>query len=456
MTRRNCPWLAATLPFALIGCTQSSSGGGVSSSASTVAPSTSNTAPVSTATTAPVTSAPPAFVPLPIQHVFIIFKENHTYDNYFGSYPGGNGVMQAQDPNGNAIPLTSYFTTIDFPGMNGWDNAHADYNNGAMNNFGKGEDSGFNAIVAAVTHGPFTTYAPSNGQPGGPITYYWQLAQQGVLCDNYFTSVMGDSIPNHMFSLAASSGGRVTNTSILSGVCQVVGPNGQLVNHPPHFTAAEIPTTMPNELEKKGLTWAYLDEAEPNDPLDVILGLLENNADGTLNCMDVAVSLPDFNQRYQTVQNLTSSFPGWLAAGNAGNVTWIKPTTKYSEHPALSEVQQGADWTKQIVNAIGASQYWQDCAIFITWDDFGGFYDHVPPPQVDALGLGFRVPCLVISPYAKKGAIDSTLYEHSSLLKFSERVFDIPPMTARDAASADMTDAFDFTQPPRPFSDFKF
>ncbi|HZU97426.1 MAG TPA: alkaline phosphatase family protein, partial [Planctomycetota bacterium] len=216
------------------------------------------------------------------------------------------------------------------------------------------------------------------------------------------------------------------------------------------------PTALPNELEKKGLTWAYIDEAEPNDPLDVILGLLENNADGTLNCMDVATSLPDFNQRYQNVQNLTANFPGWLAAGNAGNVTWIKPTTKYSEHPALSEVTQGADWTKQIVNAIGASQYWQDCAIFITWDDFGGFYDHVPPPQIDAVGLGFRVPCLVISPYAKKGAIDSTLYEHSSLLKFAERVFDIPPMTARDAASADMTDAFDFTQTPRPFSDFKF
>ena len=108
------------------------------------------------------------------------------------------------------------------------------------------------------------------------------------------------------------------------------------------------------------------------------------------------------------------------------------------------------------MNEIGSSQYWSKCAIFITYDDYGGFYDHVPPPQVDQLGLGFRVPCTVVSPYAKKGFVDHTQFEHSSLLKFAETLFGIPAMTARDAAAADMTDAFDFTQTPRDFSEFRF
>ena len=105
---------------------------------------------------------------------------------------------------------------------------------------------------------------------------------------------------------------------------------------------------------------------------------------------------------------------------------------------------------------VGASQYWGSCAILITWDDYGGFYDHVPPPQVDDLGLGFRVPCIVLSPYARKGAIDSTLYEHSSCVKLAETVFGIPAMTARDAAANDLTNAFDFNQAPRDFSEFYF
>jgi phospholipase C len=127
-----------------------------------------------------------------------------------------------------------------------------------------------------------------------------------------------------------------------------------------------------------------------------------------------------------------------------------------NEHPALSPIDEGCEWTRKVVNQIGQSRYWDHCAIFITFDDFGGWFDHVPPPQVDRLGLGFRVPCIVVSPYAKRGFVDHTQYEHSSLLKFVETLFQIPPMTARDAQSADMTDAFDLTQPARSFSEFQF
>src|SRR5581483_6403688 len=144
------------------------------------------------------------------------------------------------------------------------------------------------------------------------------------------------------------------------------------------------------------------------------------------------------------------------AQGQVGHVTWIKPSPFNCEHPGISSVKTGTEWTRKIVNQIGASQYWGRCAILITWDDFGGFYDHVAPPQVDNLGLGFRVPCIVVSPYAKKGAVCHTQYEHSSMMKFAETVFGLPAMSSRDAASGDMTDCFDFTQTPRDFSEFHF
>jgi phospholipase C len=260
-----------------------------------------------------------------------------------------------------------------------------------------------------------------------------------------------------MYSVAATSGGCVTNTNMLTGLRKVLDANGNMVDHPAHFTASEIATTLPNELEKKGLTWKYIAETIPNDTMDQLLTLLENNTDGTLDCMDVATSLPSFKQNFiSTVPDLPTNLPALLAQGQVGNVVWIKPAAKNCEHPGVASVQTGADWTKAVVNAIGASPYWGKCAIFITYDDFGGFYDHVSPPQVDAMGLGFRVPCTILSPYAKKGFIDHTQYEHSSMLKFSEKLFDIAPMTARDAAANDMMNAFDFTQTPRDFSEFKF
>src|SRR6202040_3157071 len=133
----------------------------------------------------------------------------------------------------------------------------------------------------------------------------------------------------------------------------------------------------------------------------------------------------------------------------AGNVTWMKPEPGVCEHPGISEVQNGAEWTRQVVNAIGNSQYWQRCAILITWDDYGGFYDHVSPPQVDHMALGFRVPCIVISPYAKKGFVDHTQYEFSSMLRFAEADLGLATLTARDKGANDMMGAFNFGQSPR-------
>src|SRR5579883_1490270 len=170
--------------------------------------------------------------------------------------------------------------------------------------------------------------------------------------------------------------------------------------------------------------------------------------------LDCLTSLRSFSSSYAELPNLPQTLSAKLAAGDVGNVTWLRPCPTNSEHPLFGGVDEGAEWTQAVVEAIGRSKYWEKCAIFITWDDFGGFYDHVAPPQLDRMGLGFRVPCIVVSPYAKKGSVDHTLYEHSSVLKFVESLHDLPAMTARDAASETMTSAFDFQQAPRSFAEF--
>ncbi|HVY60881.1 MAG TPA: alkaline phosphatase family protein [Planctomycetota bacterium] len=409
--------------LALLGC----SGGGGSSASSAGSGAASSGA----------AGAPPAQVAgrFPVDYVFIIFKENHTYDNYFATYPGGDGASGLPYPVGSDLYL---------PGANGWTAAHRDFHGGLMDGF---------------ETDAYVSYAPANGQPGGPAEYYWRLAQAGVLCDHFHTAVMSDSFPNHIFSVAASSGRCVSNPSIQSVIngnptISVLDASGRVVGgHPMNFALAEIATTLPNELEAAGLTWAYYSESS-SDPIAKIADQLEDQGIGVA-AIEALRATAGFATSYrEDVEDFELNFGAQLAKGEVGNVTWIRPGALNSEHPGLASVSAGAEWTRKVVNQIGESAYWPRCAIFITYDDFGGFSDHVAPPQLDELGLGFRVPCIVISPYAKRGVVKHETTEISSVLKFAETAFGLPPMTARDAQADDFTDAFDFTQAPRAFSDF--
>jgi phospholipase C len=138
-----------------------------------------------------------------------------------------------------------------------------------------------------------------------------------------------------------------------------------------------------------------------------------------------------------------------LNQGKLPSVSWVSPPFPLSDHPPLS-VCKGENWTVRLMNAIMSSKYWNSTAVVLTWDDFGGFYDHVPPPHVDMYGLGPRVPAIIISPWARPGYVDHTTYEFASVLHFMETIFDVPPMTSRDANASDMLGAFDFNQAPIP------
>lgn len=138
-----------------------------------------------------------------------------------------------------------------------------------------------------------------------------------------------------------------------------------------------------------------------------------------------------------------------VQSGKLAQVTWMTPLGPNSDHPPAN-VCNGEGWTVQVLNAIMSSQFWNSTAVFVVWDDHGGYYDHVPPPTLDFWGLGIRTPLLILSPYVKAGTVQHAVYESSSMLAFVEKVFDLPPLSQRDKKADNLMDAFDFTQSPLP------
>jgi phospholipase C len=410
----------------------------------------------------PIQQAPPQKeLQQPIQHVWVIFKENHTYDNYFASYPNPDGdapTTSGMGMNGRIIPLRAPSTADFSPGDNSWDVAHTDFNGGQMNGFDQAPhqpligDLSDRFFHADEQDGAYVSYGLTPEVAGNFIPLYWWLASRGVLSDRYFSSAMTQSFPNHFYLLAATSGGAISNPD-LSGHYTVLDPETGARFPQSHSPPNQIATTIPNELENAGLAWTVLQETDTMPFLNLANNtLLDLSA--TVRDIDVIHGIPDFDQRLIETTNLDDRLPEYIAKGWDAHVVYIKPNDFNSEHPAVGDVDSGAKWTGKIIDAIGNSADWSSSVIIITWDDYGGFFDHVPPPQVDTFGLGMRVPCIIISPFARKGVVEHTVREHSSIARFIEKVYGLPTMTNRDAAADDLSSALDMTQTPRPFSDF--
>jgi phospholipase C len=188
--------------------------------------------------------------------------------------------------------------------------------------------------------------------------------------------------------------------------------------------------TLADSLQSAGLTWKYYSDGGDGG----VFGFIRHIRNS-----------PDWPDHVApSAQFLADAQDGRLPA-----MSWLFPSSPWTEHPPES-VCEGENWTVQQMNAVMQGPEWDSTVVFLTYDDFGGFYDHVPPPQLDALGLGPRVPLLTISPYAKTGYISHTVYEHSSILKFVETRYHLPALTSRDGMASNMLDSFDFTQQPAP------
>src|SRR5271165_2546887 len=368
-----------------------------------------------------------------IQHVVFIIKENRSFDSYFGTFPGANGATSGEISNGQIIPLLHEPDSLPRDIGHDWISSHLAINNGAMNQFdlisGNGENGNINGDYLS-----YTQFQQSD------IPNYFAYASNFVLADNMFSSLIGPSFPNHLYTISAQSAGAISNPSTGLGpawgcdspsnfTVEVLGSNGQITNQFPCFDV----TTLADNLQAAGVSWAYYGPPQGNPgyvwvALDAI-NHIRNSSIWTTNVH------PD------------TEFIADAKAGNLPAVSWLV-TGPDSEHPPDSTCS-GENWTVDEINAVMGSKEWSSTAIFLTWDDFGGFYDHVPPPADDTFGLGIRVPLIIISPYAKTGYVSHTQYELSSILKFVEELFGLPPLTSRDASANDTTDSFDFTQKAR-------
>jgi phospholipase C len=255
------------------------------------------------------------------------------------------------------------------------------------------------------------------------IPNYWAYARRFTLADRYFTSVHGPSLPNHLFAVAAQSGGAIDNgtgagidcAGAANGMVTVIDKSGNRSLQSLCFDFK----TLPESLQEAGISWRYY--ADYGDALCV----MKNIRNGTVWGEDV---MP------------VSQFVIDAKAGNLPAVSWVIPPEGATEEPPES-ICAGENWMVSVLNAVMQKPDWNSTAVFVTWDDFGGFYDHVAPPQVDQFGLGPRVPLLVISPYAKPGYVTHSVADHTSVLKFVEMRYGLQPLTSRDAGAGSLLDS---------------
>jgi phospholipase C len=359
----------------------------------------------------------------PIEHFIVVMQQNHTFDNYFGMYPGANGlpkdVCMPVDLSNEKASCVAPFRITNEPIS---DLSHSDvifskqFQNGKMN--------GFVDALNSLNQNGTLSMGYFNDQD---LPYYWNLADEFVLFDNYFSSAHTGSITNRMF--------------------WVSGRAGREFNRIPEGGFGDIPTIF-DKLQERGISWKFyirnydpelnyrkLKELDYLPPQVQWVPLL--SFDRFLNDPELSSRIVDFSEYYTDLENGTLPAVSYVLLLGA------------TEHP-ISDPSLGAKATQTMLQALMQSDSWKSSAFFLTYDDWGGWYDHVPPPQVDERGYGFRVPSLLVSPYARKGHIDHTLLDHTSLLKFIEENWNIPPLAERDAKANNFLSAFNFSTAPRP------
>jgi phospholipase C len=356
-----------------------------------------------------------------IKHVFVIMQENHTFDNYFGTFPGADGL-----PPGLSVPIDpgvqagKAIAPFHLPALRTQDLDHGETSARAA--FDGGRMDGF---VAAQRDRNLPGSLALGYYNGSDLPYYWDLAKNYVLADHFFSSAMGGSLANHQFWVAGKD----------SGMGESIPAKGFQM------------TTIFDRLQGAGVSWKfYVKNYDPK--LDFRHMDPTNPRDSDISFVPLLTipAVVDDPSKMARIQDLSSLYQD-LAAGTAPSVSYIIQGGT-SEHPP-GHVGNGQNATVGIISSIMRSQAWKDSAIVLTWDDWGGWYDHVVPPQVDADGYGFRVPALIISPYAKKGYILDQTADFTSILKFIERLHGLAPLTTRDAAATDLMAAFDFGQAPQ-------
>jgi len=413
-----------------------------------------------------------------IQHVVVIMQENRSFDHYFGTFPGANGIpMQNGVPSvcvpdlrsGACIRPYHDSSLVDRGGPHHYADALADIDGGKMDGFLNQARKG---AVQTCTD-PFDPRCSGGRGPLDVVGYktaaqipnYWKYARQFVLQDAMFEPTTSWSLPAHLFMVSAWSAKCTVAADPMSCYNVPGEPDWNHYGLQPNPDYAWTDVTW--LLHAAGVSWAYYvaDGTEPDCWNGNVVCTLPQQRAGTPGIWN---PLPWFDTVRQdgelgNIQPLTG-FKDAVAAGRLPAVSWVVPNGANSEHPPAS-IADGQAYVTNLVNTLMRSPEWSSTAIFLSWDDWGGFYDHVVPPMVDGNGYGLRVPGMVISPYAKHGYIDHQTLSFDAYLKFIEDDFiagsRLDPATdgrpdprpdVRETASqlGDLRSDFDFTQPPRP------
>ncbi len=431
--------------------------------------------------------AAPARKDIPIKHVIIIFQENRSFDSYFGTYPGADGIPMRNgvptvcnlDPKtGECVKPYLDHNDVNCGGPHAAEQSLADVANGKMNGF----------IGEVLAQRGFGLYPldwarnhckqPSSSKEadavmgyhdGSDIPNYWAYAKHFVLQDHMFEALHSWSFPSHLYLVSAWSANCSQAHNPMSCVSDLM-PRDRTLENPLPFAWTDI-TYL---LHKYHVSWVYyLDHGALPPPSGV-----PRNAAGRFKMPTAKTPtsgvpviwnvLPGFTDVHEddqvaNIEDLSRFFVA-AKAGTLPSVSWISPNGNDSEHPP-AKVSVGQSYVTRIVNAAMESPDWKSTAIFITWDDWGGFYDHVVPPRVDSMGYGIRVPGLVISPYAKQGYIDHQTLSPDAYLKFIEDVFlhgqrlnpktdgrpdSRPNVRENSPMLGNLMQDFDFSQSPRP------
>jgi phospholipase C len=382
-----------------------------------------------------------------IEHIIFIVKENRTFDHLFGKFPGADGASKGRTCDGGVVPLAQ--AADDSPGP-----AHS-FQSGIIAIDGGRMDC-FDTLDGGAHLEGYVQYSASQ------IPNYWAYARHFVLADRFFSSAYGPTAVEHYWIVASQSDRFVDNERPADDQGGT-GPIGEYCDDPlerawsfERLSAEEVATVsrLEERSEIADLKEFWL-ERWPCHDITTMPALLERAHvswryyTGDAPYFMVMKGIPHI--RYGPMwDNVVEDeqFVADVADGSLPSVVWLIPDVNESDHPGYGSLCQGENWTVRQINAVMRSPYWSSTAIILTWDDFGGFYDHVPPPHVDVYGYGPRVPAIILSPYADARAVFSETADFSSVLKLISTVFDAASLTERDVDAIDLLGAFDLRQPP--------
>ncbi|MBV9333777.1 MAG: hypothetical protein JO146_07195 [Candidatus Eremiobacteraeota bacterium] len=377
----------------------------------------------------------------PIEHVVFVIQENRSFNNLFMGYPGATTASYGYDTHGHKIRLLPYALAIT------WDLGHS-----AASFISACDGTGNLPGTKCKMDGWNGENNSPNAPKNAPYSYvrradvapYWDIAGQYVLADRIFASNLDGSFIAHQYLVAAYAsrgvdypygswgceGGKTDTVPTLR--------NDRTLGNP--ITACFDNPTIASEADAADVSWRFY------------AGDISGDG-GLWSSYQADRAIYNGKDWSTDVINPPAQFLKDVGNGKLANITWITPTWSTSDHPS-GDATDGPAWVASVVNAVGTSKFWNSTAIFIMWDDWGGFFDPVKPIFRDYDGLGFRVPLLIVSPYAKRGSVTHVQYETASVLRFIEDNFGLPALAKSDARSNDPaadSAAFDYHQPPRKF-----